>query len=191
MPWLPMYLTDDDVPQLVSLLGDDVAFILTDGPGRWRAVREPGTPLTERTCIWHIASGPLPLLRADRDLPDGEVRDPWLGWVEEQTGADPNTPYFGSGHPGVVWLNLRLSGREPASACGMSSLEWIGDHYAILGRSAPEPTRKWWNRVRRKVGKAAEKLPRGGIAAPGVPEVWAFANAAHRLRGGAPADHNP
>ena len=188
---MPLYLTEEDVPHLLSILGGEVAFVIAYGPRRCKAIRNPGTTLGVRICIWHLASGPLPLLRAEHTSPDGEVYDPWSGWTEERTGIDPSTPYFGPGHPGIFWLNLRLSGRKPGSVCGLSSLEWIGNHYAILGHHAPNVTRKWWNKLRQRVARISEKVPRGGLAMLGMPEVWAFPNAFQRLRIGAPADDNP
>lgn len=40
MPWLPCYVSGDDTSILLSFLNqsDDVAFIVADGDGRWKAV---------------------------------------------------------------------------------------------------------------------------------------------------------
>jgi hypothetical protein len=63
----------------------------------------------------------LPLLR-EKGRPDGVIEDPSVGWSEERTGADPTTPYFGAGHVGIFWLNVRTIGRkkekQKGSGCG-------------------------------------------------------------------------
>lgn len=108
MPWLPLYTDTSDVAQLVAWLNAEqaIAFILPDGPKRWRAVRElDGPPPDGEIGLWHTESGPLPLLRSQvlhtLLVPDGKIHDPFRGWQEQRTGADPRTPYFGAGHPGV------------------------------------------------------------------------------------------
>ena len=128
MPWIPMYLAADDVVGVLEMLNADeeVAFLVKDGPNRWKAILSVPTLPPGRIAIWHIPSGPLPLLAADKQQHDGQVQDAFSGWNELLIGADPTTPYFGAGHPGVIWLNLHVSPSERNSVGGMSSFEWIG-----------------------------------------------------------------
>lgn len=193
MPWLPLYLTESDASALIDLLAQDpeIAFLVPDGPRRWRAVKAISANGTNRVGLWHVPSGPLPLLPATHGNPIQLVQDPWLGWTEERTGADPNTPYFGAGHPGVVWLNLRTTGRDHGSCCGFSSFEWIGNHYKVIGNSAAPSTEVWWKSLRRRVAKLSHKVPRQQLSSSLPPEVFAFPSAYLLLEAGGIADANP
>lgn len=191
MPWIPMYLVPDDVPSLLALLDEDLALIVPDGARRWRATLDRAQMDASRTAFWHVPSGPLPLVRSQPNLPDREVSDPWAGWTEERTGADATTPYFGAGHPGVFWLNLGIRSNPAKYVCGLSSFEWIGNRYSIIGPPAPDVTVKRWNRLKRQIAKVATKIPRGGRTEPTPPEIWAFANADEALGSFGQADNNP
>jgi hypothetical protein len=186
-----MYLVHEDLPTLIELVGEDIAFIVADGERRWRATLDRSRPLRLRTALWHVPSGPLPLLRSSPDLPVGKVADPWAGWTEERTGADATTPYFGTGHPGVFWLNLRIPGSRPGSVCGLSSFEWIGNRYSIIGSPAPLVTAKRWEKLRRQIKKNAHKVPRGGRSEATPAEIWAFPGAYALLGEAGRADANP
>lgn len=64
MPWLPMYLTESDAPVLIDLLVADpqIAFLLPNGPKQWRAVESISAEGINKIGLWHVPSGPLPLL---------------------------------------------------------------------------------------------------------------------------------
>lgn len=140
-----MYLNKADLNQLFAWLNkeEDIAFLISDGPMRWRAVKTMAESRDGRFCLWHQHSGPLPLLR--KGAPDSFVVDPWAGWREEITGANPTQPYFGSGHPGIYWLNAQTSSGWSADGIGLSSFEWVGNYYKIIGREAPPVTKNWWD----------------------------------------------
>lgn len=193
MPWLPMYLTESDAAALIDQLALDpeIAFLVSDGPRRWRAVNDIRFKGDERIALWHVPSGPLPLLLSTHGEADRQVQDPWKGWTEERTGRDPSTPYFGAGHPGIVWLNLRTKGIDRDSCCGMSSFEWIGNRYRVLGCAAEPSTDNWWKSLRRRVKKTSQKVPRQGLSGSLPPEVFAFTSAYGLLEAGAVADVNP
>jgi len=202
MPWLPFYCSQNDLPMLLGMLDDDIAFIVPNGKNRWRAVAK-FTP-TDRcqTILWHVPSGSLPSGGMEKAKPDGYIDDPWTGWEEDRTSSfvlnipsqpkpgtfTPTEPLFGLLHPGVFRLTLRMSAHEPDSTCGISSFEWIGNQYSIIGRSAPEITNTRWKKLRRQVAKVAEKIPRGGLTSDAPPEIWAFPNALENLE---IADKNP
>jgi hypothetical protein len=186
-----MYMNQHDLAAVISWLNDeaDIAFIVADGPMRWRAVAAIDSPHDRRYCLWHSQSGPLPLLR--RLLPDTTVRDPWQGWKEKRPGADSTTPYFGAGHPGVYWLNARTeSDREP-DALGLSSFEWIANRYAPIGDPAPPVTKKWWDRLRRWVQKRAVRIPRQGPVNGQGAEIWAMPGAFVEIENGRAREANP
>ena len=186
MPWLPLYMDDQDTADLLSWLNDEthIAFIIPDGAKRWKAVSTVAT-LSPRNCLWHTDSGSLPLLTETSDL---VVDDPWSGWTEQRTGANPTTPYFGAGHPGIYWLNHR---RDDSSTIALSSFEWIGNHYRIIGNPAPPSTEKWWARLRRRIKKTAVRVPRTGPVGGANPEIWALPNALAAIQSGAERSPNP
>jgi len=180
MPWLPLYASDEDFDTLRNHVNtaDDLAYLVGCGKGQWKAVRtlesiEPG-----RYGLWHVPSGPLPLLHPGSAAPS-DIEDPFSGWSELRPGADPCTPYFGAGHPGVFWLNLHggSASRHGEPVVGLSSFEWIGNHYRIIGKPAMAETGAAWKLLRRWVAKTASKVPRGGPKQRTPPEIWAFPGA--------------
>src|SRR3990172_11497294 len=193
MPWIAMYLTTEDVDTLVLMLSKDkeVAFLVPTGPYQWRATLELMPPYPERVAVWHIRSGPLPLVGGEVDHADQPVPDPWAGWTERHTGHDPSTPYFGVGRPNVLWLNLRPKSPEDQHAFGLSSLEWIGNRYRAIGLTAKPETVRWWRLLRRRLTRIAKRVPRGTLSAALPPEVFAFPNAYRYLEVGCSGDPNP
>nr|QQZ49186.1 hypothetical protein JKL49_18915 [Phenylobacterium glaciei] len=178
---------------MLEMLNDDpeVAFIVADGVGRWKAVETISALSGERHAFWHVASGPLPLLAAAHDSPDSEVEDPWQGWAERRAGADPNTPYFGAGHPGIFWLNLKNRSHANEQTIGLSSFEWIGHRYAKLGKVVEPSTDKWWKRLGATIRRSSSKVPRGGPKGSFKPEIYALPGAACAFAEGKGADDNP
>jgi len=191
MPWLPIYMNQSDLRALVSWLNNesDIAFIVSDGHKKWKAVHAVESPCDQRYCLWHSASGPLSLPR--KFLPDGTVRDPWKGWKEKLTGADPTCPYFGVEHPWIYWLSAKTeSDREP-NALGLSAFGWIGNRYGAIGNPAPPKTKKWWERLKRWVKKQAVQIPREGPIDGSKAEIWAMPGALEEIKGGRARDNNP
>jgi hypothetical protein len=184
MAWLPIYATTVDFDWLRELLAVDgeIAFVVADGPRRWRATLTIDKLPPGRHCLWHVPSGPLPLLNRAADAPPAHVPDPWRGWAELRTGVDPTTPYFGPGHPGIVWLNARVESHPNCVA--LSSFEWIGNWYSIIGSPAPKVTEKWWQSLRRRIRKVATHVPRGGPGASTPPEIYALPDAQHKFEVG-------
>jgi hypothetical protein len=140
-----MYISRPDTSLLMELLlhDPDIAFLVPDGSKRWRAVKEMNAQGNERVGLWHVPSGPLPLLPPVHGDPIQQIHDPWFGWKEERTGADPNTPFFAA-HTGVFWLNLHVEGKDRGSCCGLSSFEWVGNRYKIIGKGSQPSTEDWW-----------------------------------------------
>ena len=191
MPWLPMYIDKSDHKLLIDWLSaeEDIAFIIGDGPKKWKAVHSIEQYEDIRYCLWHIKSGPLPLLC--KNFPDGKISDPFKGWKEKRTGSDPSVPYFGPGHPGVYWLNAKTESLSSNDSLGLSSFEWIGNWYKPIGVEAPIVTKKWWERLKRWVKKNAIRIPRYGEWDGDHPEIWAFPSALESIKNGINRDGNP
>ncbi len=192
MPWLPIYATEQDLQNVFAFLNeeDDVAFLVSDGPGRWIAKKQLDYGGDTRYCIWHVPSGPLPLLRQNGQG-EGVIEDPWQGWKEERAGADPTNPYFGAGHPGIIWLNAHAVSKRKPNSIGLSSFEWIGNWYKVIGNAAPETTEKFWKRMGRRVKKGASRIPRFGSWDGENPEIWALSDALIKIKSGVERDDNP
>jgi hypothetical protein len=92
----------------------------------------------------------------------------------------------------VFWLNLRGDGmsRQGAPIVALSSFEWIGNHYKIIGDAALPQTEAAWKALRRWIGKIAKKVPRGGPAQPTPPEIWAFPHAQQLFADGVHGGNN-
>lgn len=192
MPWLPIYASETDFAAIFTLLNEDeeTAFLVADGAGLWIAKKSQAYAGDARYCIWHTHSGPLPLLR-HRGSPDDIVADPWTGWKEIRQGADQSTPYFGPGHPGIIWLNAHAHSKRKKDSLGLSSFEWIGNYYRAIGSPAPEATEKYWQRLRRMIKKGAVRIPREGSWDGAHPEIWALPDALSKIKQGYQRDDNP
>jgi hypothetical protein len=197
MPWIPIYVNEQDARVLVEWLNQapEIAFIVSDAPQCWKAVSSIQTVTDGDACMWHVPSGPLPLLTGPRqDDPVEQVVSPWEGWRERRPGANGSQPYFGAGHPGVMWLNLRLVCRniaEKPGAIGMSSIQWIGNHYRLIGNAAKPETEKFWKRLRRFIASHSTRIPRGGPIDGPRPEIYAFESALEEIRNGRARARNP
>ena len=177
MPQLSFVADEDDFTAILAYLNDhpDIAFIVADGPGRWRAVRTLDRIDIDRIALWHIPSGPLPLPQSDHRQPDQPIQDPWRGWNELRAGADGRYPWFGPGHPGVFWLQHNPKGPGTSHGVGISLFEWIGDHYSVIGRPASPATEKFWTDLRRWLTR--QTMPRGSAG-----DSRAFPSAMAKIR---------
>ena len=193
MPWLPIYADSNDFEEILGWLNaaKELAFIVSDGPGRWIAVPTIEAIQNSRICLWHVPSGPLPLLHPHPSNEIDSISDPWAGWEELRVGAASSYPYFGPGHPGVFWLNVRPKSLRDPSAIGMSSFEWIGNHYWAIGQRADGSTKKFWQMMRRWAQKAAIKIPREGPLDGPRSEVFAFPSAVAAFNDGTRRAANP
>jgi hypothetical protein len=142
---------EDDFRSILGYLSDhpDVAFIVRAEPGRWRAVKRIDRIDVERIAIWHVASGPLPLVPAMYAEPARLIHDPWRGWTEQRPGFDASCPYFGPGHPGIIWLRYNPHGPGTRHGVGISQFEWIGNYFSLIGNPASPATEQFWKDLRR------------------------------------------
>lgn len=69
----------------------------------------------------------------------------------------------------------------------MSSIEWIGQHYRIIGQPAAPHTERHWRALRPWAGRVGEKVPRTGpVDRPGW-EISAFPAALAPIKSGRPS----
>jgi len=193
MPWLPIYADQVDFANILDWLNatDQLAFLLSEGPRRWRAVSHLDALSSSRVCLWHVPSGPLPLLHPNPSREVSLIIDPWSGWKELRTGANSSTPFFGAGHPGVIWLNHRPISLRNSGGIGLSSYEWIGNHYRMIGSPATPATESFWKLLRKWTQKQSTRIPREGSLDGPRPEIYVFPSALRAFKSGSPRDNNP
>lgn len=186
-----MYLAQQDVELLNKSLNqeEELAFLISNGERKWIAKKEhdinadldtqlSGLGYAEYN-LWHVPSGSLPLLNVYSDA-STHILNPWAGWTEVRTGANPTVPYFGAGHPGVIHLEIKITdtGEIPLSNFG-----WIGNHYRIIGNGADKTTEKFWNKLKHIIKKEAKQIPRCNDI-NGKKEIYAFPAAFEEIKNG-------
>lgn len=201
-----------DVAWLNDWLGqqEEIAWIVSAGRKRWRAVEQCDITQDGCYCIWHVPSGRLPLYpQHDPDGPPEWIEDPWDGWVEPDwkppkayyavppesqeemrrnwAGRDePDAePYFGAGHVGIIELKVRTEGEQPGEI-GLSSVGWIATHYSRIGNKPADSTTAWFAKLERAIQGVAIKVTREGPLRSPRPEVWALPSALWKIETGAP-----
>ncbi len=206
MPWLQMYLVEEDVRLLCQLLDEDpdIALICAAGPGRWKAQRNVPTLRDGLHLFWHIPSGPIELEPTKVKGKNKLVKNPFAGWKEIAKRSNPRAPWIGPGPLGIINLRIRRrAGRRgqfygvtnarprwvaPAhEVIGLTQCSWIGDYY----EKAPKTTHKWWESLRRRVAKVAQRIPTTGRWTGYPKEVWAFPAALALIQQGVKRADNP
>jgi hypothetical protein len=157
---------------------------------RWKAVPMVLGLADGEHALWHVPAGSLPLLNEGGS--QKEIPDPWTGWVEQRSGADPTVPYFGAGHHAAIrlslWTRHRSYTNQEKVALSVVNSFWdreedmlvVSDFQWIGGRYGPPPpeTRRWWSRLRAWLDRAATR-----VADP--PQIlWAFPSARQKLESG-------
>ena len=185
-----MYIIEEDLADLSEWLNaeESISLIQSAGEHQWKAFSEFQISQDGRHCLYHSGGDPLPLLGENPNEENETITNPFEGWSEKRSGANPNSPYFGAGHPSIFWLNVRMEGKD---SIGMSSFEWIGNHYSVIGKTAPPVTKKWWERLRRWTKKQTIKVPRSGVLDGEKKEIWAFGGALEAFKAGQRREKNP
>lgn len=195
MPSILLYTLETDLRAIVDHLGDDpdIAFVIEDGPRRWKAVDRMPRITPGHHALWHVPSGAPPLLdRAHNEGAAPRIADPFAGWEERFPSANAAKPFFGS-YPGVIWLHLSECAVSASPVVPMSAFGWIGDRYRGIGHGAAPSTRQWWRRLQTWIKSRSQIVPRGSLRPSSkVPvDVAAFPAAFAKLQGGAPGEMNP
>ncbi len=204
-----MYLVGEDVKHLCRLLDDDpdIALIVADGPGRWKAQRHVPTLRDGEHMLWHIPSGPIELESRKLKEKPKKVRNPFAGWDEIVRPVERGVPWIGPGPLGIIYFRIRRRARRsgcfraitarpswtaPANkVIGLSTFSWIGNYYSIIGRKAADSTQKWWGSLRRRVAKLATRVPTTGALTGYPKDIWAFPAALALIRRGVKRADNP
>jgi hypothetical protein len=193
----------------------DIAFIIHDGPRsyetaqpssevgitaqigtghpehrqRWRAVWDL-EQFEENTAgdhiLWHVPSGPLPLIRAGQT--ERMISDPWAGWIEEEPNQWQDAPYFGWRFYGTI--QLQLNARHLAYTETELKTLRVLNHYWMQNdglyvshfqsKLSSAEAEQWWARFEGWVSSTAVKLK----DQTGGNEVWTFPSALQRLKAG-------
>jgi len=188
MPSILIYALESDLQTIVDYLNEDpeIAYVIPDGPRRWRTVDRIDQFVAGHHALWHRPSGALPLVGSTEAEPDTPILDPDAGWEERLPSAISGQPFFGS-HPNVIWLHVS-TGRP--GVVPMCAFGWIGDRYRAIGDGATPAANRWWRRLQRWIRNRAKIAPRGSLGASGPVDVAAFPAALTQLQDGVPGDLN-
>jgi len=182
--WLGFYAHEEDVYLLHQRLDEDpeIAFLLQEGPGRWRAA-EHINELHGKTMLWHVPGDPLPLLGCGAGEPDTLIENPFAGWRERRVGLDPSMPYFGPSWPSTLLLQLYTPGWRglETDLLPLSGLSFFG---LPPGSRAPSATHRWWRRMRDWMRRHAVLITRSGPLEGPHADVWAMPAALRAIQAG-------
>jgi hypothetical protein len=177
---IDFYVDEADVELVQERLNADpeIAFIVPEGPGHWRAVWRL-EDARGKTLLWHVPAGPLPLLSSG-GAPDTVIENPFAGWRELRRGFHDSIPYFGPSEPRTLLLELIPPGWRglPLDWMPVSGVSWFG-----RGSSRrPHPsTRQWWQRFRSWLRRHARLVEREGFE---FADVWALPAAQRAIQSG-------
>jgi len=188
MRWMHFYASTADLPLVQDTVAADadLALLASEKGNWWKATLDVTLAGDGRYALWHVPTGPLPLMPGDGGDATAMIDDPFGGWRQLRFSDLDGRPFFDSS-PGVLWLDLHTKAKQPGCNLGMSSIDWIGNRFWALGRTAPEVTKKRWNKLRRDFSRLGPRVPRGGINEEGKPEVIALPGALEMLREGVKA----
>jgi len=190
MAYILFYADEKDFKVIHKHLNDhsEVAFIVPDGKNRWRSAQTVPRLKRGSVTLWHVPSGPLPLLHPPNGQKATRIRDPWKGWKQLHP---PNSrePFFGD-PPGIITMEVQPQARYAKGGVGMSAFGWIGNYYSMVGFRAKKATEAFWKDLRRWVKENATLIPRKGRVDGPRREIWAFASALASFKLGRPRDED-
>ena len=194
MPALQFYADAEDFVSIFQRLKADseIACIFPNGQHKWIAGTIKQTLPDGKYVLWHMPSGPLPLLTSpDPETEPAWIADPFSGWTELLPGLDSNVPFFGS-IPQIITLGVQRQATEDPEGIGQSYFGWIGSRYKSVGLPAAPETQRWWRSLGRWFKSAAVKkiAALGPVDGPDT-RIWAFPSAYRQILGGNHRDANP
>lgn len=192
MAWMPLYIATEDLPTLNDVLhsDNDLALLHHEEGDRWKAVLNYELAADGHYSFWHKEGGPL--LIPDKVRPtdiDKEIANPFEGWDQPRLNQF-GQPFLGNA-PNIFDLTIMIEPKSPENSFGMSSFGWIGNYFSVLGKVAPEGTKKRWTKLRRQISKVTPRVPRGWLTRETKPEVFALPHAYEFLKSGARGEINP
>ena len=72
-----------------------------------------------------------------------------------------------------------------------SVIQWIGNHYKMIGNAAKPETEKFWKRLRRFIASNSTRIPGSGVVDGPFPEIYAFKSALEEIQNGRARAANP
>jgi hypothetical protein len=190
--WIGLYLEEADAALLLDRLNEDpeIAFLMSEGTDRWRAMWRIDD-LLGKTMLWHVPGGALPRLK-----PNGThalIKDPFSGWQELSPGLDSFVPYFGSGWPSTLLMDLYVRqwrGLLRPDILPLSGITWYGA-LPVASAKPHASTRRWWNRFRGWLRRHAVQITRSGPLDGPRADVYALPAALRSIQGGMERDPYP
>ncbi|NTZ43346.1 hypothetical protein G7A66_09665 [Altererythrobacter sp. SALINAS58] len=192
MAWIPLYIGSEDLPLLNEILrsDNDLALLRHEQGDRWKAVLDYEVEADGHYSFWHKDGGPL-LVPDKVRLSDiyEEIINPFEGWDQHRLNQF-GQPFLNN-LPSIIDLTVMVEPKNSEDSFGMSSFGWIGNYFSVLGKVAPDATKKRWTKLRREVSKIAPRVPRGWLTRDTKPEVFALPHAYKLFRTGARGAINP
>ncbi len=192
MPSLAIYLDAVDARTLLAWLNAEreIAFVLSEG-GVLRTADTLARLAEGRHRLWHKPTGKLPLLEAK--TPEQQAVS---GWLSPTIGIWRTDRFdrLDESHPAVLTLDIqhqrRVAGED---VLGLSTIGWIGNRYASLGKPAMPETQRWWRRLQAWVKGHARRISRLGPLDVSEQNLWAWAfpSALGAITAGRPRALNP
>ena len=158
---------------------------------RWKAVNEVNEIEPKEYCLWHTASGRLRIPSGSVDVEDEYVSNSFNGWEQTLKTNKEEVPWFGTAAPETFGFHFREKGKESENSLGRSGFTWIGNYFSVIGTSAPEESKKWWERLKKHIKKSATGIPWPGDIGSGKIGAYAFPEAYKQLSEGRSKDVNP
>ena len=192
-----LYLTKNDAESIVEWINgeNDIAWIIKESQEgnlyRWKAVHSIDVIEASKYCLWKIGAGTLRIPSGDHEMEDTAVLNPFLGWEQTLKESTAETPWFGAAVPETYTFTFRERGRESEGSIGRSGFNWIGNYFSVIGNSAPDECKKWWERLKRYTKKNAIGIPWPGELGSGKTGAYAFPEAYDQLQNGRAKDVNP
>lgn len=197
MPEIILYLTNNDANLVREWINSepDIAWIVKEAQVgcsyRWKVANEIAEMESKDYCLWHKRSSPLTIPSGSSKIEDTVILNPYEGWSQTLDHENANTPWFGAAAPGPFDFRFRENGRESNHSIGRSGFTWLGNYFSSIGKSAPEVSEKWWQRLRRFVKKNGMGIPWPGPIGSGKVGAYAFPEAYDQILAGRARDINP
>lgn len=192
-----LYLTKNDAESIVEWINaeNDIAWIVKESQEgnvyRWKAVHSIHAIQASEFCLWKIGSGILRIPSGNHETEDTVVLDPFRGWEQTLKESSAETPWFGAAAPETYTFTFREHGKASEDSIGRSGFSWIGNYFSVIGNSAPEECKQWWERLKRYIKKNATGIPWPGELGSGKTGAYAFPEAYDQLQKGRAKDVNP